>query len=658
MFSYRLRFLLYPFCVGLIWLSLFRIFFYFYHGGFFQDIGGGEVLLAMLYGLRFDLATLSFIYGPLGLALFLPGAILRHKAFAWVYSFVLFLAFLFLVILSFADLQFFPEVGRHISFEITLLNKAQSSLLLTLVIAYFWTLIFALVSLIVLTYLWYKGFFRLVRAPALLQQLADAPSFFSLRWQSQAWLVGKNLLSGCLFLLLVIFIGRGGWQIKPISARDAFFSTNLKTGQIVLQAPFSVLKTLDESTTLEKFAWVDQKTADQLSIKLLATKERQTFPEPERYPLYRERVANGPAKPYNVVIMAIESFAKFALDATTPDNQLLMPFTQALTKKSLYFDRFFSNGTRSVEGISSIFACINTIPHESFIYSPYQQNKVFQTGLEFKKLGFSSAFFHFSFYGSYNIHQFVKSLGFERVFSKEDIPNADQESDEAWGLTDNYAFKHISEELGKQKEPFIAGFFSLSTHDPFVIRYPEANIYPDLKGLNGYYNSFRQFDMDLEAFFAEASKQPWYNNTIFIITGDHGKGKNTFLEHNLIPLIVFSPNPQAIKPGKISLVGQQTDILPTIFDLLNLNLAHPCSGKSLISGTAPNFAYVNDGLQFWVEDQWVYQFDKDQLIAVFSFTSDPKLEKPLTDYPKAPIENYKAWMQTHNALLIDNRFVP
>ena len=75
------------------------------------------------------------------------------------------------------------------------------------------------------------------------------------------------------------------------------------------------------------------------------------------------------------------------------------------------------------------------------------------------------------------------------------------------------------------------------------------------------------------SFFEEASRQPWFDNTVFVITADHcasSAGKTEIpLEKYHIPALIFAPG--LITPQQVDKVISQIDLMPTLFSLLGMD---------------------------------------------------------------------------------------
>ncbi len=81
-----------------------------------------------------------------------------------------------------------------------------------------------------------------------------------------------------------------------------------------------------------------------------------------------------------------------------------------------------------------------------------------------------------------------------------------------------------------------------------------------------------------------------YENTIIIITGDHGEslGEHRFLGHNHkfydeqihVPLIIKLP--YIHKSKKVDALVQSIDLMPTIFEHLSIKIPYTVQGSSLL----------------------------------------------------------------------------
>lgn len=79
--------------------------------------------------------------------------------------------------------------------------------------------------------------------------------------------------------------------------------------------------------------------------------------------------------------------------------------------------------------------------------------------------------------------------------------------------------------------------------------------------------------MQINKFFKDAQKKPWFNNTLFVIVADHcakSAGKTDLpVNRYHIPCFIYAP--QLITPAIESRLTSQIDLIPTVLGLMNLN---------------------------------------------------------------------------------------
>lgn len=154
------------------------------------------------------------------------------------------------------------------------------------------------------------------------------------------------------------------------------------------------------------------------------------------------------------------------------------------------------------------------------------------------------------------------------------------------GLSGDEIMLEPSEEwLTEQKEsgkPFMATYFPSVAHYPYMVPegYEEEKFAED-ETLNRYLNALRLQDMFLESLFEQYKELGLYDDTVFVIVGDHGEA---FGEHGLythgntpheeglkIPMLFHDPK-RFENGARVEVPVSQLDILPTIADLLGYEI--------------------------------------------------------------------------------------
>ncbi len=178
-----------------------------------------------------------------------------------------------------------------------------------------------------------------------------------------------------------------------------------------------------------------------------------------------------------------------------------------------------------------------------------------------------------------------------------------------FGIYDGDMFRFMHKKINALKAPFISFAFTATTHAPFFSPGKQWEKYPqDPASRNGFLNTVSYVDTMLGEFMHAASKEPWFDNTIFIFTADHVLGIDarkekmddekvkTFsaLDDFHIPLTIYAPT---IFPSQtIGRVGSQADLFPTIIQLLGWHNQFTSLSQSLLDeAVQKRFAFLGVG---------------------------------------------------------------
>jgi phosphoglycerol transferase MdoB-like AlkP superfamily enzyme len=293
-----------------------------------------------------------------------------------------------------------------------------------------------------------------------------------------------------------------------------------------------------------------------------------------------------PARPgglgrLNVVVVSSESFgAKFS--RLYGSDRDLTPNFDAYAKKGLWFSHTYASGTRTVRGLEALTASFPPIPTVSIVRRPGNSG-IATWGRVMRDLGYQTSFL----YGGYgyfdNMNAFYEGNGFD-VLDREAIDHVRFEN--IWGVADedlfDLAIRHCTEQH-EQGKPFFSIIMTTSNHKPFTFRpgLEELGI-PERGG--GRKAGVRYADYALGYFLREAEKQPWFDDTIFVVVADHGArvyGKAEIpLESYEIPLMIYAP--KHIAPRRVDTLMTQIDVAPTVLGLLGLPYEAPFFGQDVL----------------------------------------------------------------------------
>ncbi|MFM7822819.1 MAG: LTA synthase family protein, partial [Bacteroidota bacterium] len=408
---------------------------------------------------------------------------------------------------------------------------------------------------------------------------------------------------------------------------------------LILNTPFTIIKTIGAPIMELRFE-MDEKEA------LLQFKREKS------------NGANEQFRTMNVVVIILESFsAEYSTLLTGKKGYT--PFLDSLMQQSLYFSHAYANAKKSIDGIPAVTSSIPALMPVSYITSPYSANRITSIAGLLVDEGSTSAFFHGGNNGTMGFDNFSRISGHQRYFGRSEYGSEDY--DGHWGVFDEPFYEFTVKECSNMKQPFAITFFSLSSHHPYSIPEKLQGRFP--KGELPIHESIGYADYALRAFFEVASKQPWYNNTLFVLTADHtGPAEHPeFGTRNgvfKIPMVFFIPD-GSLK-GESKRTVQQSDIMPSVLDYLGYKKKWMDFGASVFDSTSLGMAINSTGDLFQIiRNDTLLQFDGMQSVAVYSLSSDPLMKNNLienTNSTKKELElliksyliQYQAAMRSNN----------
>jgi phosphoglycerol transferase MdoB-like AlkP superfamily enzyme len=297
-----------------------------------------------------------------------------------------------------------------------------------------------------------------------------------------------------------------------------------------------------------------------------------------------------------------------------------------------------------------------------YIISPYANNSINGLGTLLKKKGYYSAFFHGAPNGSMGFDSFSRMAGFDEYFGMNEYPGK-SDFDGMWGIWDEPFMQFFAGKLNTFKEPFMASFFSVSSHHPF--RVPEQYKGKFKQGPIPICQVINYSDFSLKRFFSGIEGQPWFKNTLFVITADHINERfhreyQNSLGQFLIPIIFYKAGSD-LKGYKMR-IAQQIDILPTILNYMHYDEEYIAFGNNLLDDSYEPYAYntYSNIYYLYMKDHVLYVID-NQSVGLFNYKTDRYLGTNLIS--KEPLlqqqmeDKLKSVIQTYNGRLIDNNMI-
>lgn len=465
-----------------------------------------------------------------------------------------------------------------------------------------------------------------------------------------------TLLAVMAALIVTGIRGGIGRTVRPITLSNANeYVSSPNDAAVVLNTPFTLIRTVGRTPFATKQFFEEEELAS------IFNPERQYTPcaQPNRK---------------NVVIIILESFGKEYIGAYNPHRKSsLTPFLDKLIKSSKSYLYSYGNGKKSIDGMPSVLSSIPMFV-TPFISSSASLNSYSSIAGELADMGYYSAFFHGAPNGSMGFLAYSKAAGFKEYYGMEEyinspLHNGQDDFDGYWAIWDEPFLQYYAEKMNDMKEPFITSVFTASSHHPFNIpdEYKEK-----FRGGEGEIHKCVQYtDHALQRFFEYSSKQPWYGNTLFVITADHTNMSFDERYRNIsgameVPVIFHLPSGEApFEPGIDSvMIAQQIDIMPTILDYTGYDKPFVAFGKSLISTPAKESYAVNftNETYCYYKGDYLLQYNggDDKPFAMYDIRHDTMMKRNIfesNDVQEKMTRELKAIIQQYMNRMVEDRLI-
>jgi phosphoglycerol transferase MdoB-like AlkP superfamily enzyme len=537
------------------------------HADDFTGLRAGDVVFALVRGLRFDAAAICPVFGLPLFLLMLPAGDRWRRFWGWT-CYVLLGAVAFVLA---ADVLYFGTVHRHAGLEASEPGDAFKVLTTTAALQYALPLLGFLAAVAGFFFAW-RRFLRRDATP----------------WPRRGAQVGVAVAAA----VLMYFGERGTLSGKRLRMVHAFQDTPAAAAHLALNGPYCILHSLVHSRTVKAsfYPWAEAVRTAQESILTPG----ESAPDPE-YPLLRSRAPRAAGRP-NVVVVLLESWDAGATDAHRRELGLpplgCTPNYDAAAKEGLLFSRFYACGQRSMDGLGAMLCGFPNFPGTPYLGRGLEQSSLTSLARLARQEGYDTWFIMSAERDSFRIDAIAGMTGFEHYLGAEDIPPAPPAEPRTvlrGACWDHEMFAEANRRLSSAKRPFLAFLYTASTHHPFFWAGDRWGKRPATGLENRYLNSLEYGDWALGEFFRAAKAADWYDRTIFVLTADHIGGPGyavnrddpATLHHT--PGLILGPG---VTPGVNRHIGSQLDVVPTIADLAGWGSPQATLGTSLFADPA------------------------------------------------------------------------
>ncbi|MEN9353442.1 MAG: hypothetical protein RL318_767 [Fibrobacterota bacterium] len=414
------------------------------------------------------------------------------------------------------------------------------------------------------------------------------------RWlRTRRWFSDKPALKGLLITFVVAnltgwlyteMIWGGGFRAKKLAPVWSVWWTSLREAR-TSRVPDAEFKTL---TAAHQARWKAENASDSL----------WDFPDAKlpywKVPRGGEHVAPRDSQ-WNIVLIVLEShrglncgFLK--AEGATRDAT---PFLNSIAPSAEVWTRYQCPALPTVRALTSI--------HLGILNHPTKNLTSDNMGLANRALpailgqaGWTTAFFSAADPAWDNQTPWLRQW-----YQRSDYDRSRENDRDLFA----HGAKWMRKNLGKDK-PFFVAFMSKTNHYPFnpVPGVEDAGSGDLQKRMDA---TMRYTERSVAAMVDSLRREPWFDRTIFVITGDHAFpleehgsssiGYGLYSESVWLPLVIWGKHPQ-LKPGtRHDAPASHLDLGPTLLRLAGVRKANHFTGRDLLAPVPEGLMRVTTG---------------------------------------------------------------
>lgn len=295
------------------------------------------------------------------------------------------------------------------------------------------------------------------------------------------------------------------------------------------------------------------------------------------------------------------------------------PFLDSLSSKSLYWPNFLSNGGRTFTVLPSLLGSLPFAKNGFMELKNKMPDHLSLLNL-LKENGYATSFYYGGNSEFDNMGLYLRKNKVDRVLDENDffpgykkIPAS--ASGFTWGYGDKELYRYYLETKNDTQKPVLDVLLTVSSHSPFLTNEPEKykkifearmeefGFSEEKKKLyrnyTSQYTSVLFADDALKNLMASYKKRKGFNNTIFIITGDHRIPEIPMaskIDRYHVPMIIYSPLLK--RTAEFESVSSHFDLAPSLITFLKNNYAIKTPANNAFIGrgldTTRNFQNIHN----------------------------------------------------------------
>jgi phosphoglycerol transferase MdoB-like AlkP superfamily enzyme len=584
------------------WIVFFffiRAFFLLYNSNLSTHLSFLEFFQTFRYGFPMDLASATYLsFFPVFVMLFSPfgRANILHTIIS-VYSIIILVV---TSILGLLDIGLYAEWGMRLSPQILPALENPRGMLACVTNPQLVLLILVEIGMVTGFIFLYRFLFKSNK-----------------NQEKQKWWSIFIIIAYGAFLIIPM---RGGLQLASLNLSSVSFSPKIFANHTASNPYWSFFNRLVyKETKIIELSFREQELCN--TIIHNSIKDIQ-----ENIPIFIKSKNN---QPINVILIILESLCNKVIEPLggVPD---ITPNFNKLVKEGILFKNFYALGNRSDKGLGALLAAYPAMvgPY-SILYFQEKMEDLDFLSQYFSKKNYKTYFYYAGETEFYNTKTLILSSKYDHITSVKDFPASERK--QKWGVPDEFFYKRVLNEINSFKTPFFLVTYNISLHTPFDV--------PGISERN-YKTVASYCDQSLYGFVTQLKKSIFWDNTLLIITSDHGTlGFNyTSLQNPLtyqIPMLWLGG---VIDTSFVNeTIGMQTDLTETLVQQLGWKPNINSFSKNLFGKKSYAFYFNTEGFGF-ISPELSYYNDIEENKIDFFYMEDERKKDSLMRFSESFVQ--------------------
>lgn len=407
------------------------------------------------------------------------------------------------------------------------------------------------------------------------------------RWSGAiGWSFALLLIAGLDFLSI-----RGGVGTSVANVSKVCFSSKLFLNHAATNPIFSFLSTIGKQDRYNDiYTFYDDEQLKQNFELVRGNRPTQASSQP----------VLRTSRP-NILLIVLESFGTRVCEAEV-DGKAVCRTMQELKEQSICFDNFYANSFRTDRGQMAILSGFPAQTKISLMKLTPKCLELPSVARSLGREGYQTAFYYGGDLNFTNQASYMYATGWQELIWQKsmhfDAPTS------KWGYDDAVVGDFVADEVIRRSnggQPFLAGWLTLSSHEPFDVSDRVAfDRFEDPRT-----NAFSFTDGCIAHVVNRLKSSSAWENLLVILVADHGSRAfdttQSRLEEQQIPMLWLGG---AIgEPQHVTAYGSQIDLPATLLGQLGIAHEDFDYSKDMLNPEAPKFAYYTYNEGFGIVDE-------------------------------------------------------